>query len=298
MVGFGGELAALSAALLWAVATVLYRRAGERIPARELNLVKGIIALSMLGVTLLVGGDAFSHIEPLALALILLSGALGIGLGDTAYFESLQDLGARQALLLGMLAPPMAGLIAWLFLGEILTLSAWLGILVTVLGVAWVVTERHPHEASAQLAGRQLRGILFGLLAALAQSGGVVLSRAAFVQADLSPLWAAFLRLAAGVLVLLVWIPLAKRPVGRWLRMEQSRQLWGQLLFAILVGTYLAIWLQQVALKLTSAAIAQTLMSTSPLFVLPFAAWTGERVTVRAVAGAAVALVGIGLLFG
>jgi drug/metabolite transporter (DMT)-like permease len=80
--------------------------------------------------------------------------------------------------------------------------------------------------------------------------------------------------------------------------MEQSRQLWGQLLFAILVGTYLAIWLQQVALKLTSAAIAQTLMSTSPLFVLPFAAWTGERVTVRAVAGAAVALVGIGLLFG
>lgn len=294
----GGELAALSAALLWAVATVLYRRAGERIPARELNLVKGIVALAMLGLTLLAAGDSFTRIGMPALGLILLSGAVGIGLGDTAYFESLQDLGARRALLLGTLAPPMAGLSAWLFLGETLSWNAWLGILVTVVGVAWVVTERHPQAGAGQPAPRLLRGILFGLLAALAQSGGVVLSRAAFVQADVSPLWAAFLRLAAGVFTLLVWIPLARRPVGRWLGGEPAGRLWGQLLFAILVGTYLAIWLQQVALKLTSAGIAQTLMSTSPLFVLPFAAWTGERVSVRAVLGAAIALLGIGLLFG
>ena len=135
-------------------------------------------------------------------------------------------------------------------------------------------------------------------MAALAQASGVVLSRAAFVQTDLSPLWAAFLRLAAGALALAVWIPLARKPVGGWLRGKQSGRLWGQLLFAIVIGTYLAVWLQQVALKLTSAGIAQTLLSTSPLFILPFAAWTGERVSLRAAVGAIVALVGIGLLFG
>lgn len=295
---FGGELAALSGALFWAVATVLYRRAGERIPARELNLVKGLVALALLGATLLLMGDSLAAVDPWALVLILLSGAIGIGLGDTAYFESLQDLGARRALLLGTLAPPLAGLIAWILLGETLSASAWLGIAVTVAGVAWVVTERQAATPTHRPAPRLLRGLLFGLVAVLAQAGGVVLSRAAFVQTDLSPLWAAFLRLAAGAVALAVWIPLARKPVGGWLRGKQSGRLWGQLLFAIVVGTYLAVWLQQVALKLTSAGIAQTLLSTSPLFILPFAAWTGERVSLRAAVGAIVALLGIGLLFG
>jgi drug/metabolite transporter (DMT)-like permease len=53
-----------------------------------------------------------------------------------------------------------------------------------------------------------------------------------------------------------------------------------------------------VALRFTSAGIAQTLFSTSPLFVLPLAAWSGEWVSARAVLGAVVALVGVALLFG
>jgi drug/metabolite transporter (DMT)-like permease len=38
------------------------------------------------------------------------------------------------------------------------------------------------------------------------------------------------------------------------------------------------------------------LASTSPLFVLPLAAVMGDRVSPRAIAGAVVALVGIGIL--
>ncbi len=294
-------MAALAAALLWAVGTVAYRQVGEQVPPRELNLVKGVVAVAMLGLTLLLTGDALQAVEPLALVLLFFSGAIGIGLGDTVYFESLQDLGARRALLLGILAPPMAGLIAWLALDEALTPGAWLGVGVTVLGVAWVVTERLPNSpagAADYQPPRLWRGIGFGLLAVLAQAAGVVLSRAAFIHTSVSPLWAATLRLAAGVLMLLVWIPLARQPVGRWLKGERRKRLWGQLLFAITAGTFLAVWLQQVAVKLTSAGIAQTLLSTSPLFVLPFAAWMGERVTARAVLGAVLALAGIGLLFG
>jgi drug/metabolite transporter (DMT)-like permease len=294
--GAGGELAALLAAFLWAVASVVYRRVGERIPPVELNLLKGILALAMLGVTLVATRESLAAVEPLALALLALSGVVGIGLGDSAYFRSLECLGARQALLLGILAPPLAGLLAWLALGETLSPGAWVGILITVLGVGWVVTEGSREEAGQS--SQRTRGILFGLLAALTQAGGVVLARAAFVHTEVSPLWATFLRLAAGVLALLVWIPLARRPAGRWLKQGRTRGLWARLLFAVFFGTYLAIWLQQVALERTSAGITQTLFSTSPLFVLPIAAWTGERVSIRAVLGAVVALLGVLLLFG
>lgn len=124
-----------------------------------------------------------------------------------------------------------------------------------------------------------------------------MLAHAALIQTNISPLWAAVIRLSAGVLALLVRICPARQPVGRWLRAGRSGPLWTRLLFAVGAGTYFGIWLQQVALKLTLAGIARTLSTTSPLFVLPFAALGGEKVSARAVLGAAIALVGVRLFF-
>jgi drug/metabolite transporter (DMT)-like permease len=207
---YGGGLAALTAAFLWAIASLVYRRAGKQIPPLELNLLKGVVALALLALTLLLTGVSLAGVEPLALGLMLLGGALGIGVGDTAYFESLNSLGARRALLLGILAPPIAALLALLLLGETLSAPAWAGILLTVLGVAWVVTERAPETVAVR--AHLGRGLGFGLLSALAQAGGMVLSRAAFVRADISPLYGACLRLAAGIVTLLLWLALTRRP--------------------------------------------------------------------------------------
>ena len=296
LANFGGQIAALVAACLWAAATVVYDRVGQEIAPLELNLVKGLLALLPLGATLLLVGDSLAGIEPLALGLLLLSGAIGIGLGDTAYFQTLKYVGPRRALLLGMLGPPLSALLALVLMGEVLTLSAWLGILITVLGVAWVVTERIPESP-----GRPSdlgKGVLFGLAGALMWAGAAVLSHAALVETAISPLWSAVLRMAAGLVVLAVWLALLRQPLGRWLGGERRGLLWGRLLFAVLVGTFLALWLQQVSLKLIPAGVAMTLLSTGPLFVLPLAALSGERISFRAVVGVLVALVGIALLFG
>jgi len=296
LANFTGELAALGAAFLWALATAAYSNIGQHIPPRELNLVKGIIAIVMLLITLILRGDLLTAIEPLALGLLLLSGVIGIGLGDTAYLESLKRLGARRTLLLEMLAPPLAGLIALIFLGEKLGFSAWSGIALTLLGVTWVVTERVPSEPNSPT--NLLRGVIFGLLAALAQASGAVLSRAALTRTGISPLWSTLLRLAAGALTLLIWLPLTQQPVGRWLKHQHSKQLWRVIIFATFTGTYLGIWLQQTSLKFTNAGIAQTLLATSPLFVLPIVARRGEAISLRAIVGILVALGGIGLLVG
>jgi drug/metabolite transporter (DMT)-like permease len=299
-----GELAALGGAFLWAVASVIYTRVGRAVGPAEMNLLKNVVALAMLGLTLLFVGQALPDAAGPAVALLLLSGVVGIGLGDTAYFETLNAVGPRRALLLETLAPPLAALLALVFLGERLHPGAWLGIAVTVVGVTWVITERAPQagsgtarEAAAVAGGRLRRGLLFGLLAALAQAGGAVLSRAAFLEADVSSLWSAFLRLAAGAVVLGPWLALTRCRVGGWLRQPGAAALGGRLLAAITLGTYLALWLQQVSLKLTLAGVAQTLFATSPLFVLPFAAWQGERISLRAALGAGLALGGVALLF-
>jgi drug/metabolite transporter (DMT)-like permease len=50
---FLGELAALSAACLWALGSVIYTHAGAKIPALELNLIKTVVAIAFLIPTLL-----------------------------------------------------------------------------------------------------------------------------------------------------------------------------------------------------------------------------------------------------
>ncbi len=290
-----GETSALVAALFWAVATVMFSRAGKRIAPLELNLVKGVIAVMLIVITLLIGGNLMTAVDPLALGLLAVSGIIGIGLGDTAYFESLNGLGPRRALLILMLSPPLAGLIAWFFIGEAIGPMAWVGIALTVGGVAWVITERYAGKDGTQ--SRLMRGIGMGLIAALAQALGAVLSRAAFMHTSVSPLMAALIRLSAGVVMLLVWI-VAIRPAADRFTIHKKRDMWRMIFFATFIGTYLAIWLQQTSFKFTETGIAQTLISTSPLFVLPFAVWMGEKVSLRAFAGVLVALAGIALLFG
>lgn len=248
----------------------------------------------MLGLTLAFRGDPIPEISTAHVWLLVLSGAVAIGLGDTAYFETLRLLGARRALLLETLAAPITGVLALIFLNEVLPAIAWLGIVLTILGVAWVIGERLPNRPAGSI--NLERGIGFGLLAALAQAVGAVLSRTALAGTSVSPLWAALLRLAASVVVLLLWGLIQRQ--GQWLKGLNSKQVLGALILAAFGSTYLGIWLQQVGLKYAAAGIAQTLISTSPLFILPIAAWMGEIVSVRAILGVLIAVSGIALLFG
>ena len=291
---FQGEIAALSAAALWAFATLMFGRLGKQLSPLALNLIKGFMAIGFIVLTLAVRQQLLASLPMGSVLLLLISGIAGIGLGDTAYFATVNILGARQALLLEMLAPPMAALMSWVFLQEKLSILAWLGMALTLTGIIWVVGEQSPKGHGAQSTTLLTRGIFFGILAALGQSIGSVLSRAALADTAVDPLWSTLLRLSAGLMCI--------GGLFLWRRKEQevvhpSRRLLGGVAIAAFFGTYLGIWLQQIALKYSPTGIAQSLLATSPIMVLPMLLVIGERVTLRAICGAVVALSGIWLLF-
>ena len=71
-----------------------------------------------------------------------------------------------------------------------------------------------------------------------------------------------------------------------------------RLLLASVIGAFLGTWLSVAALKYTHAAVAVTLNSTSPLFVLPLAMlMLKEQISWRAVSGAFVAITGVAVYF-
>jgi drug/metabolite transporter (DMT)-like permease len=293
---FAGEIAALVAAILWCISSLVYGRVGATIPPLHLNLIKGIVAIAFLLVTIAVTGDFFPVLPPIPFCLLLLSGIVGIGLGDTAFLAAINSMGARRVLLMETLAPPITAVLALIFLQERLNISAWCGVLLTILGIAWVISERTV-EMNGGLAP-EWRGIAFALLAAVANASGAVLSRAALAGTNINPLWAALIRLGAAIFLLLPWVIWQQQsrtsPVFAYWK---SRKVIVATCFAAFCGTYLGIWLQQVAIKFTAVGIASTLLQTSPVFILPLSMWMGEKVSLRAIAGVLVAIAGIALLF-
>lgn len=214
-----GGAAALIAALLWAIATVIFSKLGENVPPSELNLVKCSFAVALMILTSVLLRETLPKAGWLPYFLLACSGVIGIGLGDTAYFESLNQLGSRITLLLFVLAPPMAGVISWMFLSETLSPLAWMGILVTMSGVAWVIwQEQQDHPLDLRTLRR---GILFGLLACLAQSVGAVFSRYALTETSISALQTAIIRLLAGILSLAILVTLFRKNRFQWLKSSQ-----------------------------------------------------------------------------
>ena len=292
---FAGEIAALLAAFIWAVATFLYARTGNQAPALFLNLIKGSLAVMMLGLTILVLGDAVPTLTASQWMWLAGSGVVGISIGDSAYFSAIKRVGPSQTLLIESLAPPLTGVLALCFLEEAIGFWAWTGIFLTMSGILWVVTEHRPQ-------GRpNLPGIGFAALAALCQAGGMVMSRQVMVSSSITPIWAALVRLAAASLVLWTVLPLLKPELilrrDSWRAIGTARNGWMLFTLAVFLGTFLGIWLQQASLKLTSAAIAQTLISVSPLFALGLARLSGHKVSRRSLVGALVTLAGVALFF-
>lgn len=306
-----GELAALTAALLWAIASILFAGVGRHIQAIHLNLVKGVLSCLMILVVLGIGSllplqsfnlASLTAISPHGLVLLAISGIIGIGAGDTAYFACLRRVGPQNGLMLESTAPIIAALLALLLFQEILGNIAWSGILLTTIGVIMVVRW----SQSAYGYAPNLSGILLGLLAAFCQATGIVLSRQALLDSQVEPLASALVRLFSALCIIVVWLALRRlfsarktvyQSVGETVNLLVEKQLIVRVTMAIFLGTFLGIYLMQVSVKYTSAGITQTLLATSPLFGILLARMRGQGQRPLVWLGLLLGIVGIGLLF-
>ena len=105
------------------------------------------------------------------------------------------------------------------------------------------------------------------------------------------------IRLLGGTLIVSVLLFLPTQIKQSPVEWRLSGRSLGIIAIAAFGSTYLGIWLQQTALKFSPTGIAQTLLATSPLFILPIVALQGEKISLRAVLGVLVSLGGIALMF-
>ena len=130
-----------------------------------------------------------------------LSGIIGLVIGDAFLFQAFVWIGPRLSMLMLSLAPVIAALVAWVFLGETLSAAQIIGILLVLFGIAWVVLERNGKQRRENR--DYFRGILFGLGAATGQALGLVLAKNG-LYGDFSPISANLIRMIAAAVI--IWM--------------------------------------------------------------------------------------------
>ena len=139
-----GAMSALGSALAWAVITIMVRAPTPAFNSVTLNAVRTTVAGALLVLWVLATGGIteLTSVSTSDFLLLAVSIVLASSLGDTVFFESSQRVGVAPALTLSMTYPLMAALFAAAFLGEPVTMQTALSSLLTLGGLAMIVTAR------------------------------------------------------------------------------------------------------------------------------------------------------------
>ena len=294
-----GEAAALFTSFCWSLSAVGFSLAGRKFSSQVVNIVRVTLAFLAL---LLINGLLYGQVIPLNAGAarwgwLTISGVVGLALGDAFLFRSYQLVGARIGLLLLSAAPVFGAIIAWLFSGENLTLLQMLGMVITLAGIGWVVITRPTLEPGEEHAKLSLQGILFGLIAALGQAGGLVLSKQG-MTGDFPPFAGTLIRMIAAAIFLWIMAIFQKQIGDTYANVRAHPQAVGWAAFGALFGPVIGVSASLLAVQHAEIGVASTLMALPPVFMLPISYFFfKERFGWQAVAGTLLAITGVALLF-
>ena len=291
------DLLALGAATCWAASALLSAE-----PAKHLGAF-AFVRWRMLAVLLVLWPAAwlvsdFSQANWLNIAVMALSGVLGISLGDSALFGAMNRLGPRRTGVLFATHALFSAALGYVLLGERLGLQAYGGALVTVSGVmvavAWGRRSSEVHAWEPE--GNSHSGVGLALVAAFFQAVGALIAKPVLSgESAMDPVLALALRVSAAWLILVLgW---ALRPSASGATHPINWRVFGQTAFSGWVGMGVGMGLLLWALSLGDVGAVGVLSSISPVLVLPLLWWKFRRVpALGAWLGAALAVTGTALM--
>ena len=294
-----GQLAALGTAIAFSFGSTMFTLAGRLVGSPLVNRMRLLIALPLvMGLHFVATG----WLLPLDAAgerwfWMALSGVIGLALGDAALFQGFVIIGPRLSMLVMALAPVLSTVMAWLALGETLTSIELLGIVITITGIAWVISERNPTIQQEIPTRQYLIGLLFAFGGALGQAGGLVTSKLG-LEGDFLALSGNLMRLSAATLVMWAFTVVRGGALRSFSRTWQNKKALRFMTGGALTGPVFGVWLSLIAVQNAPVGIASTLMALTPIFLIPISFVVfGEKPTGRAIIGTVIAFGGTALLF-
>ena len=191
----------LLTAFLFSFSAIFANRSIKELGTTRANLGRLLVAIILLGTYAHwfghgMGGEGRNW--------FLISGVIGMGLGDLALFAAMPRLGARLTVLMCQcVAVPIAIQAEWMWMGTRLTFAqiGWAALIIAGVAVALMPSKRNPPKVPVTAVG-----FLFGFLAAVGQGLGAVVSRHAYeltaaAGESIDGISAAYQRISGGLLI-------------------------------------------------------------------------------------------------
>ncbi len=268
MIGF---FAAISAVISWTFACSIWRRQSENLLPRQINIYKNLLAsIFFLPVVLTISwvSDMFS------IFVLMISGIVGISIGDTLYINSLKIIGTRKTLSFEALTPIIATTLGTFSINEIYPQKVWIGSLIVSFSLLMIVRQNtFQKEDSREI---NILGILCAFGSVFCAVLAALMSRLILISSSLTPLQTTEIRLlSASIFLFLIF---KKDFIDLLTNRSITKQNHSSLILSTLLGTNCGILFQQIVFKFLPIGIGWTLLSLSPVFALFISKREGDEI--------------------
>jgi drug/metabolite transporter (DMT)-like permease len=196
-------------------------------------------------------------------------------------------------MLIMSLVPVFGVLLAWIFMHEIIGPLKIIAIIITLLGVSWVILAQK-NDMSGR--GSFVEGLGMALGGALCQALGLLLSKKGLAT-GLDAVSGNAIRIFVAVLTVWFFSAIRGNAGQSFLRLADRKAALGVVGGAVF-GPFIGVTLSLIAIQHTYIGIASTIMALPPVFLIPLSRLVfKEKITLAAVAGTIIALLGVALLF-
>lgn len=294
-----GEISAILAAACWTVATSIFEDLGKTVSALSLNFYKALFGLFYL---MIFAFFTNGYIIPLdipenAMLWLVLSGFIGLVLGDFFILEAILLINARVVLLIYACSPPMSAILAYFILGQNMNFFQIIGMLVTLAGISLVVFNMNSEDNKKLkiTLNYPFKGVLFAVLGSFMQAFSYVIGKLGLDGVEASD--ATLIRVGVAVIGISIIIILRgnSKKAASYLK---NKTFVPKMLIGSFFAVFLGITFLLLAAKHTSAGVASTLSSLAPIMILPVAYFIKKQsVKSKEVIGAVIGVLGVGLMF-
>ena len=285
MIGF---FAAISAVCFWTFACSIWRKESENLPPRQINIYKNVLA-SIFFLPVLLTISWFSDLS--SIFILMLSGIVGIAIGDTLYINSLKIIGTRKTLSFEALTPIIATILGTLSINEIYPQKVWIGSLIVSFSLLMIVRQNtYQRDNDKEI---KIVGILYALGSVFCAVFAALMSRIILVSSTLTPLQTTEIRLVSASVFL--FLNYKKDFLDLFYKKSITKKSHLNLLLSTFLGTNLGILFQQIVFKFLPIGIGWTLLSISPIFALFISNREGDKINKLTIAYSLLSFSGVAI---
>jgi len=268
MIGF---FAAISAVFFWTYACAIWRKESGRLLPRQINIYKTVFA-SIFFSPVLLTINWFSDIN--SIFFLVISGIVGIAIGDTLYINSLKIIGTRKTLSFESLTPIIATTLGALTIDDIYPQKVWIGSLIVSFSLCMIVRQNTESNDSSK--ETKIFGILCAIGSVICAVFAALISRMILIGSSLTPLQTTEIRLlSASIFLFLIF---KKDFLILHHYRSISKKSHSNLVLSTLIGTNFGILFQQIVFKFLPIGIGWTLLSLSPICALLISKVEGDKI--------------------